>query len=66
VIRFTQPAFDCTPVARFGEKRRRMRCGGGDEFLALLAHLFTRCRLFGEMAGGRRVRLFARTVEALP
>ena len=40
--------------------------GDGDEFLALLAHLFSSRSLFSEMAGGRRVGFLARVVEAFP
>ena len=62
----SQPPLHGAPVARLRQQRQRMRRGGGNEFLALLAHLLARRRLLREMAGGRRVRLLAGVIEAFP
>ena len=44
----------------------RVRRGGGDEFLALLACLLLQCRLLREIPGSGRIGFFAGAVEAFP
>jgi hypothetical protein len=57
---------DGAPIGRLGDERRCVRCGGGDEIVALLARFLATRGQFGEMPGSRGVRFFACPVETLP